>query len=248
MIRSYKCIVLFGEEFSQREYLEDAFSNIPFVRIFQTLLPDEIEQILMQAEQTAILLNRQDEISLLQLVSQKNLKAASSKAFFLDEAGVSSEEEVEIMSRKGVSILQNESHESLKRKLSLLLLGTVELMKHEGFDPNTEIIRRSARKSYFSHFRFHNGQWDLVASTHEQDLEIEKRLGKSWSLYCHKLLSRAAEINSLEEDAYFSHEYFGLVYPHIKEDKRYLSIVHIKKDPVTFDTLKAKALQFLRQI
>lgn len=247
--RTFKTIVFFGTNFSQFSYIKEAFTIYPVVKIFQTVNPDEIDQILHQSNVTAILINDRFYAGKLAEMNVLDLKEAGVRTYFLDDLGLLTKEEISQMSLQRVTTLQYVSRPELKTKLEMFILGKIQLGKYKDKDGKEVIAPQETvypRPTYFSHFKRNKDFWETVVSTHEQEREIEILFNRSWTVYCIDLLKRADDIKTMENDPNFSEKYHGIVFPHVTNGT--LSVIHIKKDHHDFDNVLQKALEFLSKI
>jgi hypothetical protein len=247
MIKNFKSVIFFGKGNVDLTPVTQAFRSISFIKCFQTQSSDELAQIIAQSEQCVIFLWRFDEVT--DISAQRILHQTSTqfKIYYLDEAGDLSNSIVEELSAAGISTIRFPTHKDLEEKCAILFLGKIMHHEHDATRP-VEFEKAGQRKSYFSHFEMKNGAWQLLASTHDQDPDIETIFSLSWTLYREKLLRRAHELKEFEEDVFFSDNYTVIVYPHDNGGNKKLSIIHLRKDPVLYETLRAKALIFLRKI
>lgn len=247
--QDFKTIVFFGAGDPQYDFIKEAFSSYSIVKVFKTGNVDELDQILKQSYKTAVLLNDLLVIDKLKNLDATALKKANVRFYFLDHQKRLTRDEIDQLSYKKVSTLINEIGVELRKKLELYLMGKsiyFHVQKSEtGIGSETETV--SAPKSmFFTHFKLENNVWNMAASTHEQELDIETILNRSWTVYYTELMKRAESITEIEQDPNFSEKFHAILYPHPKI--KALSLIHINKHEKNFDELKSKAIEFLNKI
>jgi hypothetical protein len=245
--RTFKTVVFFGpEEFSLYESIKAGFISLSTVQIFRTKFTDELDQILKQSNLTAVIVKDLESVRILAGMNLLGLREASVRIYFWDEAARLSSAEIYDLSMKNITTVSDPSE--LKGKVEMYIMSKLSfekanLGKMEGTD------RSAGKNVYFSHLKVTDGNWAIVASTHEQDPEIENRLGMSWSLYCIELLKKAKFINKIETHKLLTADYTEILYPHPHLTKgRALSVVHVRRDQFNYEEVMDKAMVFLKNI
>lgn len=244
----FRSIVFFGPKTPYFKLIQEDFSSHEFIKVFWTNNTDELDQILQQSVLTAIVTSDMDSIGSLSKENVVGHKSAGVRIYFLDEMQSLSRKQMSDLSFKRITTILTVERHDLRRRLELFILGKYQLMTYKELKKQTE-SELPAKKSYFTHFRLNDEQWIAVASTHEQEKDIETFFQRSWSVYCLEVQERARHLKSFEIDANFNQDYQAIVFPHLYPDgRKALSIIHIKKNEADFDELIEKALNFLVSI
>jgi hypothetical protein len=250
MLTEFKTIVFFGAGDPQYQFIHGAFASYDTVKVFRTGNVDELDQILKQSTKTAVLINDVLSMDKLKALDASAIKKASIRFYFLDHEKRLIRDEIDKLSYRKVSTLIGETGKELRKRLELYLMGKstffhVQTASSDTIGSQTEIASNH-KSMFFTHFRFENGTWNMVASTHEQELDIETALSTSWTNYYTELIMRAETIKEVEQDPNFSSKYHAIVYPHPKI--KALSLIHICKLEKNFNELMLKAFDFLEKI
>lgn len=243
----FKTIVLFGKSFTQEAFLREAFAPIEFIKVFRTTTSDELEQILNQSEQTAILFNDKINTTALSQIEVPKLKISGARSYFIDDSGVLSRAEIEDLAERRISALAKPTPEDIKAKLDMYFMSKIQLARYKTDNSLIETAPEQ-RKSYFTYFREDDYGWHMIASTHEQERDIEMLFNRSWTAFYRSILDRASSLKSMEVDEEFSEHYISVIFPHKKEHERAISVLHIKKDEPNFQEQFAKAIKFLETL
>lgn len=244
----FKTIVLFGKSFPQETYLRESFVQYDFIKVFRTTTSDELEQILNQSEQTAIFSNDFYNIAALTGLNVSKMKISGVRNFFIDTDGRLTKKEIEELSHKKISVLVKPKNEEIKKKLDMYFMSKVQLARYKVDEITAEFTEPEYKKSYFTHFRETDYGWMMIASTHEQEQEIEVLFKRSWTTFYQELLERASQLKAMEVDQNFSDLYVSVIFPHFKGKERALSVLHLKKDEANYQEQYDKALKFLEQL
>jgi hypothetical protein len=249
--QDFKTIVFFGTSDPQYQYIREAFSSYVAVKVFKTSNTDELDQILKQSHKTAVLINDVMAMDKLKTLEASAIKKASIRFYFLDHEKRLTREDIDKLSYRKVSTLINETGNELRKRLELYLMGRSTMFHMQSVSSATTVgsdteLVSNHKPMFFTHFKHDNNAWNMVASTHEQELDIETVLNRSWTVYYSELLTRAHEISEIEQDPHFSEKYHAILYPHSKI--KALSLVHIAKGEKNFAELMAKVLEFLVKI
>jgi hypothetical protein len=250
MDQEFKTVVFFGGSDPQYQYISGAFASFSSLKVFITSNVDELDQILKQSYKTCVLVNDIMVFDKLKTLDAAVLKRANVRFYFLDHQKRLTRDEIDQLSYKKVSTLINEDGPELRKKLELYLMGRttffhVQTTSQDNVGSQTETVS-SHKAMFFTHFRFENNSWKMIASTHEEELDIETVLNRSWTVYYTELLSRAHTILKVEQDPDFSAKFHAILYPH--PTKSSLSLIHINKTEKNFHELMTKALEFLQKI
>lgn len=245
---SFRTIVFFGSDPSGKEEMTKAFAHVPFVNVFATQDAEELSQILKQSEQAAVFVRTIGDVNTVQAFDFETQNRLCFCTFYLDKEGILTTEQIELLSVQRVSALKCVPIQELINRVSFLFLGKVNPSHFDGHRPPAVIERNQKRKSYFSHYKFLNNRWELIASTHMQDPEIEERFGKSWSSLSYSILELAPTLKSISEDKDFCQDYSILIFPHPAKVPPAMSIVNIKKGFLTYKDLRDSAIAFLKKL
>jgi hypothetical protein len=244
---SFRSIVFFGSKTPYFKPIQKDFANYDFIKVFKTNNIDELDQILQQSVLTAIVVNDRDSIRSLTNQNVVGHKDAGVRIYYLDVMGSLSRKEMSNLSLNRVTTIKDVEHNDLKRRLELFILGKYQLSTYKELKKSDD--DPSSKKSYFTHFRLDDNQWVAIASTHEQEKDIETFFQRSWSVYCLEVQEQAGKLSSFIIDPDFNNDYQAIIFPHHYPDgRKALSIIHIKKDEENFEELTQKALSFLATI
>lgn len=248
--RDFKTVVFFGSGDAHYEYIKGVYASYDAIKVFVTPHVDELDQILKQSNKTAVLINDVLSIDKLKALDAGAIKRASIRFYFLDHDKRLTRDEIDKLSYKKVSTLISESGPELRKRLDLYLMGRstffhVQTASSNSVGSETETVS-TYKPMFFTHFRFEENHWKMVASTHEQELDIETVLSRSWTVYYSELMKRADSIQEIEQDADFSTTYHSIIYPHPK--MRAISLIHICKLDKNFQELVGKAFDFLQKV
>lgn len=246
----FKTVVFFGAGDPQYQYIREAFANYDTLKVFITGNVDELDQIVRQGTKTAVLVNDILSMDKLKALDATAIKKASIRFYFLDHEKRLTRDEIDALSYRKVSTLIKESDKDLRKRLELYLMGKstffhVQTASSNSVGSETETVSQH-KAMFFTHFRKEGNDWKMMASTHEQELDIETVLARSWTVYYSELLSRADSITEPEEDPNFSQKYHAIVYPHV--NLKGLSLIHVCKLEKNFTELLQKAFDFLHKI
>ncbi|HXH30846.1 MAG TPA: hypothetical protein VNJ01_08540 [Bacteriovoracaceae bacterium] len=244
--KEFKSIIFYGADFLQEDYLKKKYSSTPVVKLFHTRNSEELEQILKQSTITTVLIN---DLATLNVWVEKNLKNITQKNFrtyFLDDSGVLTSDEISRMSLKKVTTLSKSSAPELKNKLDRYILSKVQVTSTNESTIEKQELKDPPKTRFFTHFKCIEDEWTVVASTHEEERDIETLFGRSWSGYCRELFIRARDLSGFEEDPDFSQSFYSIVYSH--RESHSLSVIHLRKGLQDFDILRNKAIAFLETI
>jgi hypothetical protein len=248
--QEFKTVVFFGSRDPQYQYIREAFSLLSMIKVFRTDNVDELDQILRQSTKTAVLMNDLLSIDKLKNLDAGAIKKASIRFYFLDHQKRLTREEIDLLSYRRVSTLIAENGPELRKKLELYLLGKsnyfhIQTSSDNSIGSETETV--SDQKSmFFTHFKHEVDGWNMVASTHEQELDIETVLNRSWTVYYTELIKRADSVTDIEQDPNFSDKFHAILFPH--PHIKGLSLIHINKQEKNFHELMQKAFDFLQKI
>lgn len=245
---SFRTIIFFGADSSGKEEMISAFSHVPFVNVFATKDREELTQILKQSEQAAVFVREIEDVGEIYDIDLETQDKLCFCTFFLDEEGLISKEQIKLFSLQRVSTLRSVPLSELVNWISFLFLGKIVPAHFEGNRPPAVIQRNQKRKSYFSHFKFQRDRWELIASTHFQDPEIERRFGESWSHFCQGITEMAHTLTKASEDMDFSSDYSLIIYLHPGKTPSSLSIVNIRKGLGTYKEQRDQAIAFLKKL
>ena len=250
ILQDFKTITFFGAGDPQYDYIRDAFSSYESIKIFRSNNVDELDQILKQSSKSVVCINDILVIDKLKALNAAGLKKANVRFYFLDHQKRLTRDEINDLSYKKVTTLIAEQGPELRKKFELYLMGkstffVVQKASSNSVGSETEGVT-APKSMFFTHFRYENGVWNMYASTHEQELDIETVLSRSWTVYQMELLQRARDIKEIEQDPNFSDTFHAIVYPH--PATKALSLIHINKNEKNFPELMTKALDFLTKI
>lgn len=240
----FKSMVLFEASKEKTKSLSEDLKSWPQLKIFSTNLLDELEQIVHMSEQSALIFD--DKIWVREALEDEIPRAKHTKIrfYFIDWDSSCDSALVERLKASSVYVIQTDDPQLVKEKLELYFFGKIGVFnRREGTGQGSENI---LSKALFTHLLQVGPSWEVRLSSHERVPNIDSLLGENWDVLLKDLIGRAGQFQAPEERRLASN-FYEIIYPHIKEEQKKLSIIHLKCDQ-NLDENLLKIRSFLQGI
>lgn len=229
MTLKFKSVIFFACTNEKTELFKNRLSSLGYIKIFETPIVDELQQIIDMSEKAVIVVD--DDVAANKMFKATiNKKMARFKKFYLNWYDSLAKTLGEKLHEQEFSIIYSSDVSVAVERLELYFFGKVNVFNNSR--KGTEIEQKPHFKTgYFTHLERNDRKWRVLVSSHEKDDEINKMLGKNWDLYLQNVLIDAADLKAPIEMKIEPAPFHEMVYPHIVDGKvKRLSIVHVRLD------------------
>lgn len=227
----FKTIILFRPRHEKTLELKTKLEGIKYIKLFQTSIVDEVQQLIDMSEQSVIIVD--DEIQANKIFKGTlSKKLARFKKYYLNLYLTLPKVTQNIFMDQDYTVVNSEEIDSVIERVELYFFGKSRVFEN----PETPPEKASgnslfAKKAFFTHVKKLNFGWSTLVSSHESNDDINDVLGVNWDRYLGELLEKATDGMELQEKRMDDSNYQELIYPYYKDGRlSKLSIVHLLVD------------------
>jgi hypothetical protein len=227
----FKTIILFSPRNEKTLAFKAKLEGIKYIKLFQTTVVDEVQQVIDMSDQSVILADDEVEANKI-FKGTLNKKRARFKKFYLNWFLTLPKMSRDTFLDQEYTLINSEEIDTVVERVELYFFGKVNIFSKRDAPPEVEVDKKSFfRKGYFTHLEKGRNEWKILVSSHEADDEISEMLGKNWDRYLENLLYSASDRMPMQETRLDSADYQEIVFPHFAEGKlQKISVVHVAVD------------------
>jgi hypothetical protein len=242
---AFKTIVFFGITDEKSFSLKHSLAHLPFIKVFQTTTIDEIKQIIDMSSKTAIVT---DNLVALEKIKETVFSDGKDKArkYYFDWEMEMDQATSTLLGINKITILKTQKIPEAVERLELYLFGKVNIFSKGNYNP-TKVDAEEGNK-FFTLLERIDGNWKVVASSHEKEDDISMVLGKDWNQFLGQTVQQVEAIKQPSEVKLSLKPFYEIIYPHFQNDIIHkLSIIHLSIDAHSEEDL-TKIRSFLQNI
>ncbi len=227
----FKTIILFSPRNENTTVFRVQLDSINYIKIFETSIVDEVQQIVDQSERAIILVD--DEVAANKIFKATiNKKVARFKKYYINWFNTMGKSIQQELFEQNFTVINSEDVHTVIERIELYFFGKTKIFDNAQPPVDTDRDKKShLKKGYFTHLEKRENGWKVITSSHEAEDEINTILGKNWDMYLDDTLSIVPGLKTFSEVRLDAAPFHEIVYPHFKDGKmKRISIVHVSID------------------